>query len=83
MKLCSHIVASQSYSGENKQEWLSRHTLLLGGRACAKQVMDLWGDVPKFLSNPDIAPKSKEKLLLLLQMKANELLIELAVSMWM
>ena len=47
---------------------------------CAKQVMDLWGDVPKFLSNPDIAPKSKEKLLLLLQMKANELLIELAIN---
>ena len=42
--------------------------------------MDLWGDVPKFLFNPDIAPKSKEKLLLLLQMKANELLIELAVN---
>ena len=47
---------------------------------CTKQVMDLWGDVPQFLSNQDVAPKSKEKLLLLLQMKANELLIELAVN---
>ena len=42
--------------------------------------MDLWGDVPKFLSNTNIAPKSKEKLLLLLQMKGKELLIELAVN---
>ena len=36
-------------------------------------MMDLWGDVLKFLANPDIAPKSKEKLQLLLQTK--ELLI--------
>ena len=42
--------------------------------------MDLWGDVPKFLSNQDIALKSKEKLLLLLQMKSKELFIELAVN---
>ena len=28
---------------------------------CTRQVMDLWGDVPKFLYNTDIAPKSKEK----------------------
>lgn len=47
---------------------------------CTKQVMDLWGDVPKFLANPDIAPKSKEKLLLLLQTKGREPLIELAVN---
>ena len=47
---------------------------------CTKQVMDLWGDVPKFLSNPDIAPKFKEKLQFLLQTKGKELLIELAVS---
>ena len=38
--------------------------------------MGLWGDVPKFLANPDIAPKSKEKLQLLLQTKGKELLIE-------
>ena len=42
--------------------------------------MDLWGDVPKFLANPDIAPNSKEKLQLLLQTKGKELLIELAVN---
>ena len=47
---------------------------------CTKQVMDLWGDVPKFLANPDIAPKSKEKLQHLLQTKEKELLIELAVN---
>ena len=47
---------------------------------CTKQVMDLWGDVPKFLANPDIALKSKEKLQLLLRTKGKELLIELAVS---
>ena len=34
-----------------------------------KQVMDLWGDVPTFLANPVIAPKSKEKLQLLLHTK--------------
>ena len=43
-------------------------------------MMDLWGDVPKFLANPDIAPKSREKLQLLLQTKEKELLIELAVN---
>ena len=42
--------------------------------------MDLCGDMPKFLDNPDIAPKSKEKLQLLLQTKEKELLIELAVD---
>ena len=47
---------------------------------CARQVMDSWGDVLKFLSNPDIALKLKEKLLLLLQTKGKELLIELAVN---
>ena len=36
--------------------------------------------MPKFLANPDIAPKSKEKLQLLLQTKGKELLIEGAVS---
>lgn len=41
---------------------------------------NLWGDVPKFLANPDIAPNSKEKLQLLLQAKEKELLIELAVN---
>ena len=40
--------------------------------------MNLWGDVPKFVANPDIALKSKEKLQLLLQTKGRELLIELA-----
>ena len=38
--------------------------------------MDLWGDVLKLLANPDIAPKSKEKLQLLLQTKGKELLIK-------
>ena len=47
---------------------------------CTRQVMDLWGDIPKFLNNPDIAPKSREKLQLLLQSKGKELLIELAVD---
>jgi len=47
---------------------------------CARQVMDLWGDVPKFLSNADIAPKSREKVLHLLQTKGKVLLIELAVN---
>ena len=42
--------------------------------------MDIWDDVPKFLANPDIAPKSKEKLQLLLQTKGKEPHIELAVS---
>ena len=41
---------------------------------------DLWGDVPKFLAHADIAPKSKEKLQLLLRMKEKELLIELTVN---
>ena len=46
---------------------------------CTKQVMGLWGDVPKFLANPDIAPKSKEKLQLCYKQK-EKLLIELAVN---
>ena len=44
---------------------------------CTKQVMDLWGDVPKFL---EVAAKSKEKLQLLLQTKEKELLVDLAVN---
>ena len=47
---------------------------------CTKQVMDLWSDVPKILANPEVAPKSNEKLQLLLQTKEKELLIEQTVN---
>lgn len=43
-------------------------------------MMKLWGIVPKVLANPDIPPKSRKKLQLLLETKGKELLIELAVN---
>ena len=43
-------------------------------------MMKLWGIVPKVLANPDIPPKSRKKLQLLLQTKEQELLTELAVN---
>ena len=48
---------------------------------CKKQVLELWGDVVPFLSNnKDVAPKSREKLLQLVDMRSDKLQIELAVN---
>ena len=62
-------IANKSYLPTRWSHWDS-----------TRQVMDLWGDVPNILANPDTAPKSKEKLQLLLQTKENELLIKEAVN---
>ena len=63
-------VATKTYS---TTRWWSRWE-------CVRQVMDLWGNMPNFLSNPDIALKLKEKLLHLLQTKGKEPLIKLVVN---
>ena len=47
---------------------------------CQKQVMLQWGDVPDFLANIDVAPRSREKLQLLCQNDETNLMIELAVT---
>lgn len=39
-----------------------------------------WGDVPGFLANLDVSPKSREKLKLLLQNEMVNLMIELAIT---
>ena len=47
---------------------------------CAKQVMEMWGDVYTFLqNNKDAAPKSREKLIELLETCPGEVLVDLAV----
>ena len=47
---------------------------------CAKQVMELWGDVLPFLrNNVKVAQKSREKLVTLLSNNLEQLLVELAV----
>lgn len=48
---------------------------------CERQVLELFGDVPNFVSSStDVAPKSKEKLMALLRSSPKELLVELAVT---
>lgn len=47
---------------------------------CEKQVMLHWGDVPGFLANLDVSPKSREKLKLLLKNEMVNLMIELAIT---
>ncbi len=44
-------------------------------------MLELWGDVVAFLRrNPDVAPKSREKLVQLLHTQSNKLEVELAVN---
>lgn len=47
---------------------------------CEKQIMLQWGDVPDFLTQTDVAPRSREKLQLLCQNDEMNLMIELAVT---
>ena len=49
---------------------------------CEKQVLELWGDVPKFLTdNTDIAPRLCAKLTQLAT-KSKELAVELVITFW-